>query len=232
MHAHFLYGVDDGAQTREEMERMLDAAYADGIRRLYATPHVTPGIYPIENEVFAVRLQEAQHYCEGKRYDMEIFPGAEILYTPAIYRYAEENPLPTLGGSNLLLIEFTPTISLSELKQAVKELTRMGYAVVLAHIERYRCMYFGNAFWLKRRLDVAFQVNTSTVIHAGRTLRDWEIRQWFRRGLISYVSSDAHNCSSRPFKMKAAYPRLLEWVGERYAARLTGLRRKSRKTKK
>lgn len=25
-HAHFVYGVDDGAQTREEMYAMLDAA--------------------------------------------------------------------------------------------------------------------------------------------------------------------------------------------------------------
>ena len=28
-HAHFVYGVDDGARTREEMFAMLDAAAAD-----------------------------------------------------------------------------------------------------------------------------------------------------------------------------------------------------------
>ena len=36
-HAHFVYGVDDGARTREEMFAMLDAAAADGVTRLFAT---------------------------------------------------------------------------------------------------------------------------------------------------------------------------------------------------
>ena len=30
-HAHFVYGVDDGARTREEMYAMLDAAVQDGV---------------------------------------------------------------------------------------------------------------------------------------------------------------------------------------------------------
>ena len=43
-HAHFVYGVDDGARTREEMFAMLDAAAADGVTRLFATSHSTPGM--------------------------------------------------------------------------------------------------------------------------------------------------------------------------------------------
>ena len=45
-HAHFVYGVDDGARTREEMFAMLDAAAADGVTRLFATSHSTPGMEP------------------------------------------------------------------------------------------------------------------------------------------------------------------------------------------
>ena len=41
IHAHFVYGVDDGAKTPEDMYRMLDAANADGITCLFATPHAT-----------------------------------------------------------------------------------------------------------------------------------------------------------------------------------------------
>ena len=42
LHSHFVYGVDDGARTRADMEAMLDAAYADGIVSMFATPHITP----------------------------------------------------------------------------------------------------------------------------------------------------------------------------------------------
>lgn len=38
IHSHFLYDIDDGAKTREDMEAMLDAANADGIASLFATP--------------------------------------------------------------------------------------------------------------------------------------------------------------------------------------------------
>ena len=50
-HAHFVYGVDDGAQTREEMYAMLDAAVADGVRHLFATSHSTPGMERFPQEV-------------------------------------------------------------------------------------------------------------------------------------------------------------------------------------
>lgn len=224
VHAHFLYGLDDGAQTREDMERMLDAACADGVKRLYATPHVTPGLSPIETELMARRLDEARRYCLEKGYPMKLFSGAEILYTPAIFRYAQEHELPTLGDSKCILLEFTPMISYAELKDAVAKLTRMNYSVMLAHVERYRCLYFGNAFLLKRKLRVAYQVNAGAVLRAGRTPRDWELKQWFRHGLIDCVSSDAHNCANRPFRMEAAYLRLLEWVDDEYAECLVGLR--------
>ena len=31
IHSHFVYGMDDGAQTRQDMENMLDAAFVDGV---------------------------------------------------------------------------------------------------------------------------------------------------------------------------------------------------------
>lgn len=48
IHSHFVYGVDDGAKTRADMEAMLDAAYADGVTSLFATSHMTPGISPFD----------------------------------------------------------------------------------------------------------------------------------------------------------------------------------------
>ena len=44
IHAHFVYGVDDGAKTLQDMQAMLDEAYLSGIKVLYATSHSTPGI--------------------------------------------------------------------------------------------------------------------------------------------------------------------------------------------
>lgn len=47
IHTHFVYGVDDGARTKRDMEAMLEAGYTDGITILLVTPHVMPEIAPL-----------------------------------------------------------------------------------------------------------------------------------------------------------------------------------------
>ena len=69
-HAHFVYGVDDGARTREEMFAMLDAAAADGVTRLFATSHSTPGMEPFPLDVYQRHLDFARAYCAEKGYDL------------------------------------------------------------------------------------------------------------------------------------------------------------------
>ena len=71
-HAHFVYGVDDGAQTREEMYAMLDAAAADGVRHLFATSHSTPGMERFPQEVYDRHLAFARDYCAQKGYDLKL----------------------------------------------------------------------------------------------------------------------------------------------------------------
>ena len=60
IHSHFVYGMDDGAQTVQDMEAMLDAAVADGVGCLIATPHMTPGVHPFNEERFWRHLFEAR----------------------------------------------------------------------------------------------------------------------------------------------------------------------------
>ena len=50
--ARFICGADDGAQNRIEMEAMPDAAHADGVAFLFATPHVAPGAFPLDNGLY------------------------------------------------------------------------------------------------------------------------------------------------------------------------------------
>ena len=118
IHSHFLYGVDDGAQTQHEMEAMLDAAQANGITELYATPHAMLGVRPFDSELCARRLEEAREYCQRRGYPMAIHAGAELLYTPALQRFVLERQLPVLGNSSLVLIEFVPHISVHDIEEA------------------------------------------------------------------------------------------------------------------
>lgn len=224
IHSHFLYGVDDGPQTAEDMQRMLDAAYANGVRSIMATPHVTPGIQPIDMEKAALHLEEARAYCLEKGYDMQLFLGAEILYTPVMGRFIDERLLPTLSGSDSVLVEFSPDVSMKELDQAVDRMTRAGYTVIMAHIERYQCLCKGKAAWqFRQRHRVQYQVNGRTLCDLRGLFRKRMIQGWLQDELIHFVGSDAHNTSYRGFCMQQAYDSLLTMVDESYARRLVGL---------
>lgn len=222
IHAHFVYGVDGGAQTRAEMEAMLDAAYVEGIVSLFATPHITPGVYRFDDERYLRHLNEARVYCSRKGYGMQLHAGAENMYTPAIERYALERKLRTLGDSNDVLMEFAADVSFSELEAAADLMDRSGYGLIIAHVERYDCLYrAANAYRLKHRYDIRYQMNCSSVIDRCGFFKKRCINKWLRSGLIDYVASDAHDCSRRPFRMREAYNNLKMRFDETYAKSLT-----------
>lgn len=155
---------------------------------------------------------------------MRLHRGAELMYTPAMERFALEKRLPTLGDSPLALLEFVPEVSMRDMREAIGLMERSGYTAVLAHVERYNCLFVGkNAWKLKEERDVRYQLNAGSVIEGRGLLRDAFIRRWVREGLIDFVASDAHNCASRPFRMREACASLRRNYGQELAARVTGM---------
>ena len=224
IHSHFGYGMDDGAQTRQDMENMLDAAFVDGVAFLFATPHVTPGLEPFDRDKFLRHLDEARMYCKVKGYRISLLSGAEVLYTQALDDYIRDHRLPTLYHSDYVLTEFVPDVSYEELEHAAAVLSHAGYAPILAHVERYDCLFHGkNLQKLKAAYDIRCQMNANTLLKGRGLLKDRRIWKWVKEDLIDFVASDAHDVRRRPPRMREAYRALQERVGDAYAKRLTGL---------
>lgn len=221
-HAHFVYGVDDGARTREDMYAMLDAAAADGVSHLYATSHSTPGMEPFPQEIYDRHLAFARDYCREKGYALTLESGSELLYTPAAGYAASQRELITLGGTDWVLLEFVPDVTARELETALSDITAAGYRILLAHIERYPALAKGGMLpQMRQRYGVRCQVNCSTLLSSGFWQRR-KLEHWLKAGWVDVISSDAHNCSSRPTRMTQAYEWLCARVGETAAAQLTG----------
>ncbi len=223
IHGHFIYGVDDGAQTEETMTAMLDAAAQQGVTRMFATSHTTPGMEPFPQETYDRRLENARAYCAQKGYEMTLYSGAELLYNPALEAYAREHSLPVLGDSEWVLLEYLPSISAKELERGLDQIARCGYSILLAHIERYACLEkHGLLEKLRDAYPVMYQVNCSTVLEPGGFWRRRRLDRWLRKGLVDIVASDAHNTSSRPIKIEKAYEQLKQQYGTELADQLTG----------
>ena len=229
IHHHLLYGVDDGAQSLQMSLKMAQRAYRGGTRTIIATPHVTPGVEQIDEEKFHKRLEEIHAACRQAGMDLRLLLGAEILYTDMTCRLLAEGRVPTLAGTEYVLVEFMPGVRYDALYKALEGILRAGYLPVVAHMERYACLASSprRAEMLKKELEgVLFQMNNSTILGGRGFFSDLHTRRFLEEGLIDITASDAHNLRERPTRMLEAYEKLKEDYDGVYAANLTGLSRK------
>ena len=164
-------------------------------------------------EVYDRHLALARAYCTQKGYDLKLEHGSELLYTPAAGYAAAQHQLLTLGDTDWVLLEFVPNITAKELETALQ----------VAHVERYPCLaQHGLLARLHEQYRLRCQINCSAVLNSG-FLQWMRLEHWIKAGLVDAVSSDAHNCTSRPTRMWQAYERLCTRVGQTTAQKLTGL---------
>lgn len=219
MHAHVLYGLDDGAQTEEDMLHMLEMAEAGGTKRIYCTTHIAPGEDRFDPAAYDARLAEAREKTK-----IELYSGAEIYYTEDTPRLLKKGSVPSYDGSRAILTEFAPDEKAAYIEDALSRLTGDGWIPVLAHVERTRCLMKRAALErLKEKYGVCVQVNSETIMNdgAGFFFRR-RLRAFIESGLVDFVSSDAHDVLRRPFCLKYARHWLAKNFDESLADRLCG----------
>ena len=202
LHSHMLCGVDDGAQTPEDMYAMLEAAYEDGIRAVCLTPHYTPYLFGETLETSARSFELLRAYVAEKHPDMHLFLGHELGYHHGCLPALADGRCRTLAGTRYVLMDFPETVDFFELKNAVSLLQREGYFVILAHVERYRCL-FGKLSWIEDFIDEGgiVQLNAGSVNGAWGKACAKQWKKLVSKGLAHVISTDAHNMTSRPPQM-------------------------------
>ena len=224
MHCHLVYGVDDGAQTREDMQGMLRAAADNGVDHIVCTSHITPGETEFPAQLYLDHLSEGQRWCDENGLDLRLHIGSEILWTEWTPRLLHEGKVPTLDRSWCVLVEFWWDVDWQVMLKAARELGNEGMTVIFAHIERYKPLRsIERLRVLAEEYKVLLQMNGSTVIEKqGFTTDRWRARV-FEEGLVDMVASDAHNTRSRGCNLKRCHEVLTERYGGEYADRLCAL---------
>jgi protein-tyrosine-phosphatase len=222
IHQHLLWGIDDGADSREIMYSMLREAQRQGIKTIIATSHARPGLQPFDMGLYTERLTEAQCFCKTEDLGICVLPGAEIAWTHQTPLALRQGKIPTMGGTDYVLLELWRNISWQAAQDAVKQLTRAGYCPVLAHPERYLAFIRSPKKTLQFRNETGalLQLNADTVLSPRNY---WERRfteYLLKEGAVDAIASDAHDCINRPVNMEAAYQWLTIHTDAAYAKEL------------
>lgn len=222
IHQHLLWGIDDGADSKEIMYSMLREAQRQGIKTIVATSHARPGLQPFDMGLYTERLTEAQCFCKAEDLGICVLPGAEIAWTHQTPLALRQGKIPTMGGTDYVLLELWRNISWQAAQDAVKQLTRAGYCPVLAHPERYLAFIRSPKKTLQFRNETGalLQLNADTVLSPRNY---WERRfteYLLKEGAVDAIASDAHDCINRPVNMEAAYQWLTIHTDAAYAKEL------------
>lgn len=220
-HCHLLPGVDDGADSLEETKEMLKTACREGIRTIIATPHYHIGHCTAEVPELKKRFRQAQEAAREINADFKLYLGTELYYHYDAPAGLENGEILTMAGSSYVLTEFPPRQEFSAMREGLKRLQLSGYTPVLAHAERYECLY-GKTDLAESLTDMGclLQVNASAVVggQGGRTKRF--IRKLMKEGWVHLVGTDAHGSTSRAPLMRECALYLEKKYGKEYAEQL------------
>lgn len=215
IHSHILPGVDDGAEDMDMTMEMVDAAYQQGVRTMIATPHYYPGHVRRPKEYLEETFQKTISMIKEKYNDFTLLPGNEIYYREEVAEKLRNKRIYTMAHTRYILLEFPPGAQYKFVCSAVRRCVEEGYYPILAHIERYQCLWKNEKnIGELVRMGAYMQINAENF--SGGLFspeRRWCLRL-AQRGLVHFIGSDCHNIRNRHPNLKQAADYLSERLDE------------------
>lgn len=215
LHTHILPGLDDGATSLSEAQRMLEIAAGDGITKLLATPHFMAGWFEPEPAQILAGVEQLNQYAIAKGLQIRVLPGMEVALSPEVPTLLQKGRLLTLNGQGQYLLLELPVGDIPFYTESLLfELQLKGITPVLAHPERNRLVE-ENPRRLKEMVmrGALVQITGDSILGKfGRRTRK-AAQELAKAGLVHALGSDAHSSQHRPPVLKPAAAALAKLLG-------------------
>jgi protein-tyrosine phosphatase len=215
IHCHILPGLDDGAKTIEDSLAMAEDAIADGITHVVGTPHASSSYAFDFGKVRAARDQLQEKL--GDR--LMVATGCDFHLNPEnLEALRKDSAQFCVNQKDYLLVEFNEFSIPPSMDQALHELELAGIRPIVTHPERngiLRTQPDRLMNWVRQGCFVQVTAGSLTGVF-GPSAKDL-VWNWIGKGLIHFVSSDAHNTARRPLKLRFAYEAVRAQFGDERA---------------
>lgn len=214
IHSHILPGVDDGAQDMEMTKQMIEVLHRQGVRSIFATPHISMRSREDKPRRVAEAYKKVKQFINETYPDMQIYLGCEVYMEPGMLEKIKNEPSIALNGGRYVLCEFAFTGRYKEMYEFLQQLVRARYKPVIAHVERYTCLM---GKWDRinelREMGILMQMNAESLSGKWLDKRYKYGKQLIQAEVIDFVGSDAHDMSSRKPLMDQAQRTLEKLLG-------------------
>lgn len=217
IHCHILYGIDDGAQTKEETLAMLKQAIEEGVHTIVATPHYDRHFSNRRQEIIPF-VKEVNEWIEEQGLSIQIVPGQEIrIFADLIAEIEKESSdlLTYVNGQKYALIEFPHHDVPDYAESILYELIIKGITPIIAHPERNKKIIENpDILYEFMQIGALSQVTTTSVTGGfGRKIQKFSL-DLLQHNLAHFLASDAHNLTTRPFNLQQAIAQVDKHCGK------------------
>jgi len=200
IHHHLLWDLDDGASSLETSLAMARVAAEDGITHVVCSPHANMH-YAYDSDVVAAKIDELQRLLDKEQIVLKLGRGCDFHMSYENIQEAKADPTRPRGMTEILY-----------------ELRLAGLTPILTHPERNPTLQADEARmldWLRGGLLV--QVTAGSVLgHMGKKAERMS-HQLLANRWVHFLATDAHNTTSRPPRMHAAFDLVAQRYGSDYA---------------
>ena len=222
LHLHLLPGVDDGPADLAAALELARECCAGGTPTVAATPHFDDWTrHVLPDAASAVdRVAGLQAELDRAGIPLQVLVGGEAFVAPDLPRRVRDGLVPTLAGTQWLLVETTVHQMPIYLEHVLFELQTMGVSPLLAHPERYGWLHkkpelLGELVARGVRAQVTASSLTGTAARPQRALAE----TFVRRGFVQVIASDRHGAGTG-VSLRDGYRAAAALVGEERARQL------------
>ena len=221
IHCHILPGVDDGARSISEAERMLDIAYADGIRSAVLTPHFFPDRFENSKERLLEEISKLREFTKEFPEPFGLSLGCEVFACSDALEQLMDEKIPTMADTRYVLVEFPVRIDLKSMLSYVHTLLMSGFWPIVAHDERYEAVHV-HRDGVGQLIDLGayIQVNASDLSGEHGFKMKRFCRRLLREDQLHFIGTDAHRATHRKPELRLCYERVAKWCGKARAEQL------------
>lgn len=214
IHCHILPGLDDGPKDLQESIVMAKEAVAEGITSIIATPHFNSK-YENTKEVILEKVIQLNEALGRENIPLTILPGQEPrIYGEILEDYEIDKVLTLNNSGKYLFIELPSNHVPRYTERLLYDIQMNDITPIIVHPERNQEIIENpNVLYNLVEKGTLTQVTASSVTgDLGKKIKKFS-HQLIESNLTHFVASDAHNVTSRNFKLASAYAEIEKQYG-------------------